>query len=224
MTKIFPSDSEPPEETVELWTGGRQQQQQQRLIESKQQRLWRLLRCLTQNTDSSDDEELSESSSKSRLNNLFSSLLCVQSGTCDESSMGSYSVEQMLQCYSPECFEKCQDSENSALCMSSCIQPAAGGNKFLHTILKRRVPQKIVQKMALSELHDTLLNEMESRNLQEPRYETKRPDYKRSEMGIKKRYRLGLYDCISSYCGQLSGEDRKSCIINYCHRSTTIKM
>ena len=39
-----------------------------------------------------------------------------------------------------------------------------------------------------------------------------------------KRYRLGLYDCISSYCGNLHGEDRKSCIVNYCHRSSTLKM
>jgi hypothetical protein len=35
-----------------------------------------------------------------------------------------------------------------------------------------------------------------------------------------KRYRLGLYDCISSYCGESVAEKRKSCIINYCHRST----
>lgn len=36
-----------------------------------------------------------------------------------------------------------------------------------------------------------------------------------------KRYRLGLYDCISSYCSSLQGEDRKSCIVYYCHRSST---
>ena len=35
-----------------------------------------------------------------------------------------------------------------------------------------------------------------------------------------KRYRLGLYDCIASYCGSAVGALRKSCIINYCHRST----
>lgn len=48
--------------------------------------------------------------------------------------------------------------------------------------------------------------------------------HKKSEINVKKRYRLGLYDCISSYCGSLHGEDRKSCIINYCHRSSTLKM
>ena len=34
-----------------------------------------------------------------------------------------------------------------------------------------------------------------------------------------KRYRLGLYDCISSYCNKLEGSERKSCIVYYCHRS-----
>ena len=67
MTKIFPSDSEPPEETVELWTGGRQQQQQQQhLTKSKQQQLLRLFRCITQNTDSRRDE-LFDSTSKSKM-------------------------------------------------------------------------------------------------------------------------------------------------------------
>lgn len=39
---------------------------------------------------------------------------------------------------------------------------------------------------------------------------------------LKKRYRLGLYDCISSYCGELHGTDRKLCIVNYCHRSSSL--
>ena len=36
--------------------------------------------------------------------------------------------------------------------------------------------------------------------------------------GKEKRYRLSLYDCIASYCGQLSGASRKSCIVYHCHR------
>ena len=39
-----------------------------------------------------------------------------------------------------------------------------------------------------------------------------------------KRYRLGLYDCITSYCGKLEGPDRQGCIVNSCHRSSTLKM
>ena len=35
---------------------------------------------------------------------------------------------------------------------------------------------------------------------------------------VSKRYRLGLYDCISSYCGDSEGEKRLSCISFYCHR------
>ena len=35
---------------------------------------------------------------------------------------------------------------------------------------------------------------------------------------VMKRYRLGLYDCISSYCGETEGEKRLSCISFYCHR------
>ena len=222
MTKIFPSDSEPPEETVELWTGGRQQQQQQkqqRLTESKQQRLLRLLRCITRNTDSRQDE-LFDSTSKSKMKNMFTSLLCLQLGTCHQNSIGS-SMEQMLQCYSPECLERCQESEDFTGCLSTCMQP--GRSRLLHTILKRRVPQNNIQKMALSELYD-LLSETETRDVPDRQNGLNRSDHKRKEMSLKKRYRLGLYDCISSYCGQLSGADRKSCIINYCHRSTTIKM
>ncbi len=49
-------------------------------------------------------------------------------------------------------------------------------------------------------------------------------DYKKRYSTMEKRYRLGLYDCISSYCSELSGADRKSCIINYCHRSTTFRV
>ncbi|ELT95883.1 hypothetical protein CAPTEDRAFT_202923 [Capitella teleta] len=43
------------------------------------------------------------------------------------------------------------------------------------------------------------------------------------DLGVarSKRYRLGLYDCISSYCSALNGDDRKSCIVHYCHRSAT---
>ena len=40
---------------------------------------------------------------------------------------------------------------------------------------------------------------------------------------VEKRYRLGLYDCISSYCGSLKGESRKTCIVNFCHRQSQIE-
>ena len=40
---------------------------------------------------------------------------------------------------------------------------------------------------------------------------------------VAKRYRLGLYDCISSYCGSLTGESRKTCIVNFCHRQSQIE-
>ena len=227
MTKIFPSDSEPPEETVELWTGGRaqqqQQQQQQRLAEFRQQKLLRLLRCISEHTDPSEAAEISESSpsTKSRLNDLFASLLCLQSGTCTESPVET-SVVQLLQYYEPQCSEKCRDADNFA-CVASCIQPST--ERVLHTMLKRRAPYRSLKRMALNDLYDTL-NEMETRGRQDLNLSQRLP--KRSDeikrMSIAKRYRLGLYDCISSYCGQLSGADRKSCIINYCHRSTTIKM
>ena len=46
----------------------------------------------------------------------------------------------------------------------------------------------------------------------------KRNDYERRSKVIK-RYRLGLYDCISSYCGETEGEKRLSCISFYCHRA-----
>ena len=39
------------------------------------------------------------------------------------------------------------------------------------------------------------------------------------DLGRTKRYRLGLYDCISSYCGGAMGTDRENCIIKNCHRS-----
>ena len=44
---------------------------------------------------------------------------------------------------------------------------------------------------------------------------------KRAEtlLSAVKRYRMSLYDCISSYCASYQGEDRKSCIVYYCHRS-----
>ena len=226
MTKIFPSDSEPPEETVELWTGGRaqqqqQQQQQQRLAESRQQKLLRLLRCISEHTDPSEISE-SSPSTKSRLNDLFASLLCLQSGTCTESPVET-SVVQLLQCYEPQCSEKCRDADNFAQCVASCIQPTT--ERVLHTVLKRRAPHRNLKRMALNDLYNTL-NEIETRGRQDLNLSQRLP--KRSDeinsMSIAKRYRLGLYDCISSYCGQLSGADRKSCIINYCHRSTTIKM
>ncbi len=34
-----------------------------------------------------------------------------------------------------------------------------------------------------------------------------------------KRYRLGLYDCIASHCGESSGSARGSCIVNHCHQT-----
>ena len=34
-----------------------------------------------------------------------------------------------------------------------------------------------------------------------------------------KRYRLGLYDCISSYCGEMSGYRRGQCIVDRCHQT-----
>ena len=228
MTKIFPSDSEPPEETVELWTGGKaqqQQQQQQRLAESRQQKLLRLLRCISEHTDPREAAtaiSASSPSTKSRLNDLFASLLCLQSGTCTDSPVET-SVVQMLQCYEPQCSESCVDADNFPQCVAACIQP--NGEKFLHSILKRRASHRSLKRMVLNDLYDTL-NKMETRGRQDLNLSRGLP--KRSEdldgMSIAKRYRLGLYDCISSYCGQLSGADRKSCIINYCHRSTTIKM
>ena len=210
MTKIFPSDSEPPEETVELWTGGKaqqqQQQQQQRLAESRQQKLLRLLRCISEHTDPREAATaVSESSpsTKSRLNDLFASLLCLQSGTCTDSPVET-SVVHMLQCYEPQCSESCVDADNFAQCVASCIQPS--GEKFLHSILKRRASHRSLKRMAPNELYDTL-NEMETRGRQDLNLSRGLP--KRSEdldgMIIAKRYRLGLYDCISSYCGQLSG-------------------
>ena len=48
----------------------------------------------------------------------------------------------------------------------------------------------------------------------------KRGEYKRRSK-VMKRYRLGLYDCISSYCGETEGEKRLSCISFYCHRDWT---
>ena len=45
----------------------------------------------------------------------------------------------------------------------------------------------------------------------------KRDEYERRSKVIK-RYRLGLYDCISSYCGETEDEKRLSCISFYCHR------
>ena len=45
----------------------------------------------------------------------------------------------------------------------------------------------------------------------------KRDEYERRSK-VMKRYRLGLYDCISSYCGETEGEKRLSCISFYCHR------
>ena len=50
------------------------------------------------------------------------------------------------------------------------------------------------------------------------------PQKKRVKVAeIEKRYRLGLYDCISSYCGSLKGESRKTCIVNFCHRQSQIE-
>ncbi len=34
-----------------------------------------------------------------------------------------------------------------------------------------------------------------------------------------KRYRLGLYDCIASHCGESIGPARGSCIVNHCHQT-----
>lgn len=40
------------------------------------------------------------------------------------------------------------------------------------------------------------------------------------EVHVDKRYRIGLYDCIRSYCSNRRGHSRKSCILGYCHRNT----
>ena len=245
MTKIFPSDSEPPEETVELWTGGRgQQQQQHHLQQSKQQRLLRLLRCISEHTDpaTAEGEAAGEgATSKSRLNSLFGSLLCLQAGTCPESAAVETSVVEMVQCYEPQCAERCSEAEDFSRCIGSCLRLPSTDNgeeerTLLHTILKRRAPNtSLLKRHSISDIY-SLINQVNPRDPRDTDLGSLGSNFGLSRgvppkrtpgprgMSMIKRYRLGLYDCISSYCGQLSGADRKSCIINYCHRSTTIKM
>ena len=61
----------------------------------------------------------------------------------------------------------------------------------------------------------------ESRDVEKRAHQRRVSGFKgdRLFLGLRnKRYRLGLYDCISSYCGEKTGPERESCIINYCHR------
>ena len=257
MTKIFPAGNEPPEETVELWTGQKQKQQQQiqqHLTESRQKLLLRLLECLADETEADTKDNagsFGSSSSRSEMNHLFSRLICLQMGTCqDEASTEQDSAamfRKVAQCYDPDCSEKCLNSQAQTLCLKSCVQNANPFEFTLPITAPNSISKRETARMRLSQLREALGENVPQnphhdlrgvmKNRGSKLYEVMGKQSKRNKFlhtvnrkttdGLsraEKRYRLGLYDCISSYCGQLSGTDRKSCIINYCHRSTTIKM
>lgn len=133
-----------------------------------------------------------------RLVWLVRSLSCIRTGDCG--GLG-FSLDKLYSCINPPCYKSCLEEVNVHQCLLTCgpeqprlLYPQDSTMEHLQ-ILKRRT--------------DSILAGLEGND---------------ELTQMQKRYRLGLYDCISSYCGELEGEDRKSCIINYCHRSSTLKV
>ena len=157
-------------------------------------------------------------------------------------------IRNALSCFNPKCFAKCElfnynDCNN--ICLTSTI------SKKLPESEKNTLSFKSVL-LLVSDLLATLGTEMgentttdkhstdtsetlemlpyNSHNLKHeiinfqasPEYSSdKRRQSQKGE--VEKRYRLGLYDCISSYCSLLAGKPRKACVVNFCHRESQIE-
>ncbi len=294
QAKIFPTDSEPPEDTVELWTGMRQPQDMGE--EGGSTSLIEKMRCLL---------DQSKNNATPKLETILSALICLKTGSCPsrKAKEKQKSVEE-FKCYNLECYNECQNEIDSDDCFTrKCMPPllppdgAAGGSmegensqkgkdynlmemfmerlhtaqskakrgsKFLETALQRlnadpeelRFLGKDLDLENLERWHDMMGKRLAGHSGKDskqhgvvPRSEAldktrkmmqkmgrrgsnqnrkwnsqREVEKRRRYSAMEKRYRLGLYDCISSYCSELSGADRKSCIINYCHRSTTFKV
>ena len=133
-----------------------------------------------------------------RLHDMLNMLMCLQQGKCSNVKL---ELSRVQQCLRVSCFDRCISQSNPALCLrTTCLtQGAATGVE--RTKVERPNPV----------------------SLSPPKRSPQRHRPSREYLKAEKRYRLGLYDCISSYCGELHGESRKSCIINYCHRSSTLQ-
>ena len=183
QAKIFPSGSEPPEETIELWMNQRKEEQSHDVMAK--------VRCLL-NQAGHDS---------SRLIWLVRTLACIHRGDCDHLGL---SMERIYRCVNPSCYKDC---ERKQLPPSQCISHTC-------TPTETDADNATLQQLRMFKRKADAILDYEDNSAV--------PFSKLTKM--QKRYRLGLYDCISSYCGDLEGEDRKSCIINYCHRSSTLRV
>ncbi len=150
--------------------------------------------------------------------------------------------EDLFECFNPSCFEQCR-IYNSEVCVHVCL---AKIKIWLSQSVGRFKEKRRASVMVLSVLHNMLsgndemlddgfgfFNDPDERS-QLPSNVPEESDTNAQPMPLKyptrnvrsnisKRYRLGLYDCISSYCGSLSGESRKLCIVEQCHRTAQIE-
>lgn len=147
------------------------------------------------------------------LSSFFNGLLCAHRGACDHQLVKLLDV---YKCINAECYKTCITDYNPLNCFKrECplLSEAHDTQKGLQDIVNLRKNDQFDVERSVEEEEDVKHSPV-----------VKRKKTPKDYAEIQKRYRLGLYDCISSYCGELEGEPRKSCIVNYCHRSSTLKM
>ena len=230
--RIFSGNTEIPENTIEFWTS-----ENEKAATSKEAR-----------TRSLDWSLGVLSCALSSLNSFTRTDTTNCHGT---SSCGSRNerlgLENALSCFNPQCFDQCHRYKHRN-CIELCLprtllkkqHESENGKWSFKTILllmynildslddnsgksTKRTEGRTDEERSLEMLPKHLdKSDHEFFNFQSSPISS--PQKKRVKVAeIEKRYRLGLYDCISSYCRSLKGESRKTCIVNFCHRQSQIE-
>ncbi|CAD5124012.1 DgyrCDS12314 [Dimorphilus gyrociliatus] len=118
--------------------------------------------------------------------------------------LSSIPIENLAACSDRECVLNCENSNNMAECLNEC--KLIEENNFTRT----------------SHVSDKFICMLKERCLTERNGESCMREKCTESNMRRKRYRLGLYDCIVSYCGSKSGPMRRMCIIQKCNRETLL--
>ena len=103
-------------------------------------------------------------------------------------------MESLRNCVPWKCYQLCKNAHNWPMCDTECVEQKYLKDVIVASVRHHPNSDKQIEQPALR------MENLESRD---------------------KRYRLGLYDCIASYCTGLEGNQRKYCIVYFCHAKNT---
>ncbi len=228
--RLYPGFSDPPENTVEFWSNARGRYSATAAAAPDTPRRdpgtldpgLEVLLCIKDQLDGFGDQGLSGAlqcltPKCSDMCKMYNSVNCF--ATCLKYAYG----------YSPSYAQRVQGFGERPVSYRGILRSLARilssvdvkDRSAPYTQRREPVPQNLVSDLV--ENISTLRPDILDVQILPFRREGKRAAIGRRYRQMAKRYRLGLYDCISSYCGSLKGESRKSCIVNLCHRSAQIE-